>query len=63
MAQVTHIGVLFSAQLVGILLGCIGLLCGILYSTLGLVYDVVKGPGLNYGTALAFLAILGMPRR
>jgi hypothetical protein len=60
MARVKRIGVLFSAKLQGILWACIGLLAGILYSTIGAVYDVLT-VGLNLGTALAFFAIIGMP--
>ena len=38
----------------------LGLVCGMLYSVIGLVLDL-GGGGLNSGTALAFLSILGMP--
>lgn len=51
---------LFSAKLQGILWACIGLLAGILYAAIGAIYDVLT-IGLNLGTALAFLAIIGMP--
>lgn len=38
----------------------LGLLCGVLYSFGGLVVDSLT-IGLNWGTAMAFLAIVGMP--
>ncbi len=38
----------------------LGLICGVLYSFGGLAYDLTT-TGLNRGTALAFLALLGMP--
>ncbi len=48
----------------------VGLIAGILYSVGGAIYDVlvsigwitsVSTPGVGYGTALAFLALVGMP--
>lgn len=38
----------------------LGLACGVLYSVGGLVADTLT-TGLNWGTALAFLALVGMP--
>lgn len=38
----------------------VGLACGIVYAFGGLVYDLMT-IGLNPGTALAFLALVGMP--
>lgn len=38
----------------------LGLVCGVLYSFGGLIVDLLT-VGLNGGTALAFLALLGMP--
>ncbi len=38
----------------------LGLVCGILYSVGGLVVDMLT-IGLNWGTAMAFMAIVGMP--
>jgi hypothetical protein len=60
MATVTHIGVLFAAQLQAILMAFVGLVAGILYSTLGAIHDVIRG-SVGWGTALAFLALIGMP--
>lgn len=60
MATVTHIGVLFAAQLTAVLMAGVGLVCGVLYSGIGFFIDLF-GPGLNAGTALAFMALIGMP--
>ena len=38
----------------------LGLACGVLYSFGGLVIDLLT-IGLNWGTAMAFMALLGMP--
>lgn len=38
----------------------LGLACGVLYSVGGLVADTLT-TGLNWGTAMAFLALVGMP--
>jgi hypothetical protein len=38
----------------------LGFVCGVLYSFGGLVIDLLT-IGLNWGTALAFMALVGMP--
>jgi hypothetical protein len=38
----------------------VGLLCGVLYSFGGLVVDSLT-TGLNWGTMMAFMALVGMP--
>lgn len=38
----------------------VGLALGVVYSVGGFFVDLM-GPGLNAGTALAFLALIGMP--
>ena len=48
------------AKLLAALFGLLGLLAGILYSVGGLIYDLVTTGSLNPGTALAFLALIGM---
>lgn len=48
------------AKFQAILFIFIGALAGILYSIGGLIHDLLN-TGLNSGTALAFLAIIGMP--
>jgi hypothetical protein len=37
-----------------------GLVCGVVYSVGGLIYDALT-IGLNWGTAMAFGALIGMP--
>lgn len=55
-----------------VIFGIVGLFCGIVYSCGGLLIDilvslnwlsseVMETPGLSYGTALAFGALIGMP--
>lgn len=41
-------------------MGLAGLVCGLLYSVGGFIIDMLT-VGLNLGTALAFLALPGMP--
>jgi hypothetical protein len=60
MAKLRRIGVLFLAKLQAVVLGFVGLIAGILYSFGGFFYDLFT-IGLNGGTALAFLALIGMP--
>jgi len=38
----------------------LGLACGVLYSVGGLIVDM-RTTGLNRGTAMAFMALVGMP--
>lgn len=38
----------------------LGLACGVLYSVGGFIVDVLT-IGLNWGTAMAFMALVGMP--
>ncbi len=60
MAKLQRIGVLFTAKLAALSLGVLGLAVGMLYSIGGFVFELATS-SLNAGTALAFLAILGMP--
>jgi hypothetical protein len=64
------IGILFFARLQAVQMGLVGLILGILYSFGGAIIDIIvsigwvtssETPGLSYGTALAFLALIGMP--
>jgi len=61
MAKLKKIRVLSLAKFQGILFAYVGLLCGLLYSFGGFIYDLVTTGSLNLGTALAFFALLGMP--
>lgn len=49
------------ARFQALLLTLVGLLCGILYAFGGAIFDVVTTGALNTGSALAFLALIGMP--
>lgn len=60
MAKLKKIGILFSAKLLGIYGAGVGLIAGIIYSFGGFIYDAIYTM-LNYGTALAFLSLIGMP--
>lgn len=61
MAKLKKIGVLFLAKMQGTIFAFVGLVAGILYSFGGAIYDVVTTGSVNAGTALAFLALIGMP--
>jgi hypothetical protein len=59
-AKLKNIKVLSLAKFQAALFALIGFCAGIIYSIGGLIYDLVT-IGLSYGTALAFLALIGMP--
>jgi len=61
MVKVINIGVLSFAKFQGFLLLLLGGIAGILYSFGGLIYDLFITGTVNWGTALAFFALLGMP--
>jgi hypothetical protein len=61
MAKLKKIGVLFLAKLQAVIMAFVGLIAGILYSFGGAIYDVLTTGSVNSGTALAFLALIGMP--
>jgi hypothetical protein len=70
MPKITKIGILSSAKLLAIYGAGVGLVLGILYSFGGAAIDTLvtvgwittpETPGLSYGTALAFMALIGMP--
>ena len=60
MARLKRLGLLSGAKLQAMLMGLLGLIAGILYSFGGAIYELFTGT-LNSGTALAFLALIGMP--
>jgi len=60
MSRLRKIGVWFFAKLQGLVFAFLGLLVGIAYSFGGFFYELFTS-SLNSGTALAFLALLGMP--
>jgi hypothetical protein len=70
MTKVKRIGMFSFAKLQAVIMAIVGLIAGILYSFGGLIYDALVSygwvtsastPGLGYGTALAFGALIGMP--
>ncbi len=60
MARVRELDVLSFAKLQAVLAALVGVLAGVVYSVGGLLYDIFT-TGVNLGTALAFLALVGMP--
>ena len=60
MKKIKKMGVLSFAKFQSILFSLLGIVAGIIYSFTGLIYDLLT-IGLNSGTALAFMAIIGMP--
>lgn len=70
MAEATRVSISSLAKFQAVLFALLGLLAGLLYSFGGLIIDVLVSsgwitssstPGVGGGTALAFLAIVGMP--
>jgi hypothetical protein len=61
MAKPRKVGALFLAKLFAIVLAFFGLVAGVIYSFGGAAYDVVTTGSASVGTALAFLALVGMP--
>ena len=60
MPRLNKLRIFSVAKLQAVLGAYVGLLCGILYSFGGLIYDLLT-IGLNWGTLLAFGALIGMP--
>ena len=70
MAKVKKIRFFSIAKLQAVIMAIVDLIAGILYSVGGVIYDILGSigwitststPGVGYGTALAFLALIGMP--
>ena len=70
MARIKKLGMLSMEKLQAVILALSGLIAGIVYSFGGAIYDILVStgwitsgstPGVGYGTALAFLALIGMP--
>ena len=61
MARMKKVGTVFFARLFAVGFGLFGFLLGIVYSVGGAAYDLVTTQSVNLGTALAFLALAGMP--
>ena len=58
--SLTPVSVLWTATLTAGLGAVLGFVAGALYSGIGFFVDLF-GRGLNYGTVLAFGALIGMP--
>jgi len=61
MTTITKIHILQFAKFQAVLFALVGCLAGILYSFGGAIYDLISTGRLNPGSALAFLALIGMP--
>lgn len=61
MARLNKINVFSLAKFQAILLAPVGLIAGIIYSFGGLIYDIITTGTVNFGTALAFFALIAMP--
>ncbi len=59
--RLKRIGPLFFARLLSLVMAGYGLAAGCLYAFGGLLHDLIVTRSLNAGTALAFLALAGMP--
>ncbi|MDP6418463.1 MAG: hypothetical protein QGG80_03225 [Candidatus Krumholzibacteria bacterium] len=60
MARLKRLGVFFSAKLQALVMAALGFIAGVLYAFGGFFYELFTGT-LNSGTALAFMALIGMP--
>ncbi|MBT8141344.1 MAG: hypothetical protein HKN88_05225 [Gammaproteobacteria bacterium] len=60
MSKLKKLGIRSLGKQFAALSALLGLFCGVLYSFGGFVYDYYFGY-LGYGTALAFMALIGMP--
>ena len=60
MTRITRLSAISLAKLLGLMMAALGFLTGVLYSFGGFLVELSTGT-LNSGTALAFLALIGMP--
>ena len=60
MPRVIRLGVVSLSKLLALMMASLGFIVGIIYSVGGFLFELSAGT-LNAGTALAFLALLGMP--
>jgi hypothetical protein len=61
MTNTNRINAINLVKLQAVLMALLGLVAGILYAFGGALYDLATTGSMNSGTALAFLAIVGMP--
>ena len=60
MNKVKKINIFAYAKVQAVILAFAGIVAGVLYSGIGLIYDISTN-AVSYGTALAFIAIPTMP--
>lgn len=60
MAKLEKVETYSLAKPFGVAMAFLGFFAGILYAVIGAIYDVLRGK-VSVGTALAFLAPIGMP--
>jgi hypothetical protein len=60
MLSVKRVGILSFAKFQAVLFSLLGLVAGIIYAFGGLIFDLFTR-GINVGSGLAMLAVLGMP--
>ena len=61
MAKLKKINVLELAKLQAVLMTPLGIITGIIYSFGGTIYDIINTGSVNYGTALAYVALVVQP--
>ncbi|NKI26966.1 hypothetical protein HCG49_10370 [Arenibacter sp. 6A1] len=61
MARLKKINVLALAKFQAVLMAPLGMITGIIYSFGGTVYDIISTGSVNYGTALAYVALVVQP--
>jgi hypothetical protein len=61
MKKMKKINVIELAKFQAILMAPLGLVTGIIYSFGGTIYDLVNTGSVNYGTALAYIALVVQP--
>lgn len=61
MAKSKKVGVFSLAKLQAATMACAGLIAGFLYSVGGAIYYISTTGSVNFGTTLAFLALIVMP--
>ncbi|SHJ61371.1 hypothetical protein SAMN04487911_12728 [Arenibacter nanhaiticus] len=61
MARLKKINVLALAKFQAVLMAPLGMITGIIYSLGGTLYDIINTGSVNYGTALAYVALVVQP--
>jgi hypothetical protein len=61
MVKLKKINVLALAKFQAIILAPVGMITGIIYSFGGTIYDLIQTGSVNFGTALAYVALVVQP--